>query len=726
MSGRWDDEKHEDNNSGGWSPRHYGPQPQDDNNKKIYSVSEASRLHEDEKTKDISVKGVISGIQPLRKMINGKSCQCMKCNTPYEIKYEKPELFESYVPIENIRKCPKCKSGDYLGRFKYEHINAVVVELKDSDTFSEIDPLRIIIFGDEEPAYDNTRNIDRHIGETIIVRGDIYNVDIGKRRESKVVSYLYVKYLVEFLSKQDIELTSEDAKAVKRFVKYIGQDKIVDKLCDMFATSIFANNYVKKGFLLIAASTSLSKTAKKLHLLLVGDPGLAKSELLKKATELVPNSRYESVQFATGKSLTAIVSKEEGDALILRIGPVAQAKGAIVGLNEITGMSAEDQRLMLDTMQEQEFTTNKFGQNFYVDAPTAIIASANPIGGSWKAFDNEDTNIDLDKIPTIKPLIDRFDFIFTFKDNRNEDFLSEYAHKKSEIQNRSAPDYTQYLIKHIMYAKQYYPKPQFSEEATAMLNQYYVKVRQKFGSPRILNTIFETARSIARLKLKNVVDANDAKETMQFYNYILLQLDKIVELPSNPRDLAYQECLDILKRSDTGIAFEELIHIACKRNKQVERYIGKSFRLEDNKKLRAILDMIRNHSHVNEIQMRPVALQYMHVHSDLNDPNDLSPDTQTKKLEQGIISDISNTRSERSERSDTYAPMYTLGNGNGGNGEGLLKCYWCEKEGSLFKFNSELEYLKHGDRKHPNKPMFPNIACIVKNGLKAQGKEWEV
>ena len=77
---------------------------------------------------------------------------------------------------------------------------------------------------------------------------------------------------------------------------------------------------------------------------------------------------------------------------------------------------------MLDTMQEQEFTTNKFGQNFHVDAPTAIIGSANPVGGSWKSGYDDGEKIDLDKIPMIKPLVDRFDLIFTFKDNRDEDY----------------------------------------------------------------------------------------------------------------------------------------------------------------------------------------------------------------------------------------------------------------------------------------------------------------
>ena len=344
---------------------------------------------------------------------------------------------------------------------------------------------------------------------------------------------------------------------------------------------------------------------------MVGDPGLAKSQLLKEATKLVPNSRYENVQFATGKSLTAIVTKEEGDALILRIGPIPQAKGGIAALNEIGRMKIDDQGFMLDTMQEQEFTTNKFGQNFHVDAPTAIIASANPTGGSWKSYD-ENEKADTDRIPMIKPLIDRFDLIYIFKDNRSEDILTEYAFKKSEMEDKPTPDYTAYITKHIMYAKQRYPKPKFSEEAKSMLNQYYVKIRVNYGSPRIRETIYRIAENIARLKLKNIVDVADAKETMQFYNVILQQLDKVVVLSTNPRDVAYEECLSILRENKWPVSFEEIVKTICEKNQQVRHYIGHSFELSQNKKLRHVCDMLENHSKIKTVQNKPLVLMYMH------------------------------------------------------------------------------------------------------------------
>jgi|RhiMethySRZTD1v2_1073278.scaffolds.fasta_scaffold06164_15 MoxR-like ATPase len=616
-------------------------------------------------------------------MIKGVSVQCLKCNTVYERKYDKPELFESFVPVERIRKCVQCKTGDYLGKYEWENINAVIVELKDHNTFSEIDPLRIIVFGDDEPVYDNTRDIDRHIGETIIVTGDIYNVDIGKgRQDSKVVAYLYVKYLVKYLSKQELELSAEDVKAIKRFVDRIGPDKIVDKLAEMFATQIIGNNFVKKGLLLVAASTTLDKKAKKLHAILVGDPGLAKSQLLKSSVGLVPNSRYESVQFASAKSLTAIVTKEEGDALILRIGPIPQAKGAIAALNEIGRMIEEDQGLLLDTLQEQEFTTNKYGQNFHVDAPTAIIASANPVGGSWKSYESDDTRINLDKVPMIKPLIDRFDFIFPFRDSRDRNELEKYAERKADMEDRPEPDYTAYLVKHIMYAKEKCPKPRFSEDAKYLLNEYYVNIRSSYGSPRILKTIFEIAKNIARLKLKHEVDAADAKEAMEFYNYILLQLNKVVAVPSNPRDIAYEQCLQIIKETLSPILFEEVINSACERNPQVSRYIGLRRKLRDNAKLRPILEMLENHSHVNLVHRKPVVLEYIDGKAgpqvigdadgnregdrvDACDPCDACDDgseTPDKNKQEKIISQVSGEGSHTSYTSHTSSYSSDISN----------------------------------------------------------------
>ena len=115
----------------------------------------------------------------------------------------------------------------------------------------------------------------------------------------------------------------------------------------MFAPSIIGLDIIKKGILLSAVSSSEDlnldgNSRDRLHVLLVGNPGIGKSKLIKESIKLVPNSRYESSQHASGKSLTAIVSKENED-YCLRLGPIPLARGSICVLNEIGRINMEDQ-----------------------------------------------------------------------------------------------------------------------------------------------------------------------------------------------------------------------------------------------------------------------------------------------------------------------------------------------------------------------------------------------
>ena len=104
-------------------------------------------------------------------------------------------------------------------------------------------------------------------------------------------------------------------------------------------------------------------------------------------------------------------------------------------------------------------------------SPTAIIASANPINGEW----SDPEKIDLDEIPAMKPLIDRFDLIFVTRNIRNEQVLRDYASKKLDLYARKViPDYILYLQKYIEYSKRF--NPVLSKEAEHMLKEYYVGV----------------------------------------------------------------------------------------------------------------------------------------------------------------------------------------------------------------------------------------------------------
>ena len=175
-----------------------------------------------------------------------------------------------------------------------------------------------------------------------------------------------------------------------------------------------------------------------------------------------------------------------------------------------------------------------------------------------------------------------------------------------------------------------------------------------------MNTIQRIAQTIASLKLKDTIDENDAKETMTFYNVVLHQWDMVVALPSSPRDAAYEECLNVLMESAFPITFEEVIKTVCEKNQQVAAYIGKSFSLENNKKLRPIVDMLRNHSRILETKSKPIVFQYKpkddlmvkasEQASDLSDPSDPTFDTPTNIDEKNM--------SENEELPGSYRKKY--------------------------------------------------------------------
>jgi DNA replicative helicase MCM subunit Mcm2 (Cdc46/Mcm family) len=120
---------------------------------------------------------------------------------------------------------------------------------------------------------------------------------------------------------------------------------------------------------------------------------------------------------------------------------------------------------------------------------------------------------------------------------------------------------------------------------------------------------------IARLKLKNIVEAEDAFEAQRLYNVILQQLQQVVNVVTNPSDEAYNTCIDILQGSHYAMQFEELIKIACDKNTRVKHYLGEKYKLRENGKLRPIIERLRNHSQIITVSERPVALKWDHEYN---------------------------------------------------------------------------------------------------------------
>jgi len=195
------------------------------------------------------------------------------------------------------------------------------------------------------------------------------------------------------------------------------------------------------------------------------------------------------------------------------------------------------------------------------------------------------------------------------------------------------PDYTTFLIKYIKYARQL--KPELTDEARIMLQDFYVNIKIKgYGSDRVLITLHKLIKAIARLKLKEEADEDDAKEVMEFYNVMLLNFQKQVVVSQSLKDIAYNECITVLKDIkdvSNGITLEDLVEIICKRNEQLAHYFGYgkiSLQIKHNRKTRNLLDLLLNNSKVKKVGDKPIVLQWL---SDLSDASDSVKGIQLKK-----------------------------------------------------------------------------------------------
>jgi replicative DNA helicase Mcm len=503
----------------------------------------------------VAVTGTIIGVSRLFKMISKVSTYCENCGINDEVVFNPIPIADIKSIKENCKGCGK--HIPYYNIKPIDHKNTVIIELQDTDAFDDLDKLPVFLFDQD------TNGIK--VGENVEV---IEEIKILESR-FKYLPYLYGES-IQYLNRENFMLTKEDIERIKEFNETHNDKEggVINALVELFDPSIVECDFEKEGILYSAVNTStkIGDDSEHLDELLIGPPGLAKSKLLKRATELVPGSNRAGGQYSTGKSLTAIIDKTD-DNTFLRLGSIPRSRDAICGINELAKLSPEDLDKLYDVMEERHIPFEKFGIKADIPTPTAIIASANPANkDSWINNEKVDFN---NELPFLAPLKDRFDLILILQYKQTQKERDEFADKLAEVEakreKKELPDNTEVLIKYIQYAKQI--NPVLTDEAWFMLKEFYKQVSARgFGSPRVLKTLKKLAKAIARLKLKSIVDEEDAKKAREFYNTMLVKFQKHVVYSESPKMLAYKKGVEIIKRFENfGITLEQIFETYVKK-----------------------------------------------------------------------------------------------------------------------------------------------------------------
>ena len=306
-------------------------------------------------------------------------------------------------------------------------------------------------------------------------------------------------------------------------------EDIYNKLIESFAPHIYGHELVKESILLLIVGSITRRLGNSrrgdINIFLIGDPGLAKSELLKFAATIAPRGLYTSGRGVTAAGLTAAVVKDDDNMYTLEAGAIVLADQGICCIDELDKVSDNDRSALHEVMEQQTCSVAKGGIVATLNARTSILAAGNPRDGKYDLSRNIKENVE----PIPVPLLTRFDLIHIVLDTKDEEKDKLIAsHILRDMQNELISNIDIDIFrKYLAYAKKVEPK--LSQEAIEVIEEFYLKMRTINSetltvTPRQLEGLVRIATAHARLLLKDIVDKSDAERAIYL---VMKSLDSI-------------------------------------------------------------------------------------------------------------------------------------------------------------------------------------------------------
>ncbi|XP_077466422.1 DNA replication licensing factor MCM7 isoform X2 [Stigmatopora argus] len=475
----------------------------------------------------VSVRGIVTRATEVKPMMAVATYTCDQCGA------------ETYQPIQSstfmpLVMCPsqECVTNKSGGRLYLQSRGSKFVK------FQEI---RIQEHSDQVPVGNIPRSMSVYArgentrlaqpGDHVAITGIF--LPLLRSGYSQVTQGLLSETFMEahcitLMNKTDDDELGSDELAEEE-LRSITEEGYYEKLSGSIAPEIYGHEDVKKALLLmmvggVQQAPKGMKIRGNINICLMGDPGVAKSQLLCYIDRLAPRSQYTTGRGSSGVGLTAAVMRDpltgemtlEGGALVL-------ADLGVCCIDEFDKMADADRTAIHEVMEQQTISIAKAGIMTSLNARCSILAAANPAYGRYNPKKSIEQNIQLPAA-----LLSRFDLLWLIQDKPDADSDLRLAQHITYVHQHCrqppmhfTPIDMKLMRRYIAACKK--KQPMVPVTLADYITAAYVEMRKEarvskdttFTSARTLLSILRLATALARLRLMDVVEKEDVNEAMR-------------------------------------------------------------------------------------------------------------------------------------------------------------------------------------------------------------------
>ena len=528
---------------------------------KFINVPERDNLHDLDATSNnkwISCKAMIKNITDVRVDLKQASYICGECGKQHLVHITDPTQ-QSIIPAF-------CDGKDCAGTSKSMRFD------KDTSIYRNYKLLKL-----EEPLELRTGGSTREFKAVVLDYlaspfhnlkvGDVVNVTGKFKVEPRKVKgrsdgYEFMIHVHNITPVDDVFEDSRISETDVDEIKQLSQRKdIFEVLCNSLAPEVYGYSTVKKGLILqlfegnrpvndIFKTDTMDRWT--IHILLIGDPGIGKSQLIQSMKKRAPKNITISGTNTSQAGLTVSTVKDElTGTWTMEAGATVLADTGVLCIDEYDKLKPSAQKSLNEPMEQLSVSSAKAGLVQTMSARTSILAGANPKYSKFNPYKSYREQLD---IPESN--LSRFDLIFVLEDDIDETKDSNLADallNKDFILDESEILDVDLFKKYVTWVKANC-FPVLSDDAKVLLREFYVNTRQEAkqttdGKPitaRDLKALERLTIARAKCENRNTANVNDAIEAIEIYREALSGLGLSPETASDLYGVKSEDELSVI------------------------------------------------------------------------------------------------------------------------------------------------------------------------------------